>query len=212
MSSEPVSTTTLQVKAAGKVAWWQFVLVAVLTVGLVLGVVWFVRGSVSTFTHLPSGTATAIVTGSVTFLVAIVGILVSRFLERRSNREREQQEKRVPVYEEFVSGLLELMGATRASSAEGESEGEAESGTGVQDANAFLARFTERVIIWGSEDVVREWVSFRKANSASNSGQENFENLYRLESLLLVMRRDLGLRNKKLERGDLLRLWINDLD
>jgi hypothetical protein len=146
MSSEPVSTTTMQVKAAGKAAWWQFVLGALLTVGLVAGVIWLVRGSVSTFAHLPSGTATAIVTGSVTVLVAIGSILASRFLERRSNREREQQEKRVPVYEEFVSGLLELIGATRASTAEG--EGEAESGAGGLDANAFLARFTERVIIW----------------------------------------------------------------
>jgi hypothetical protein len=38
------------------------------------------------------------------------------------------------------------------------------------------------------------------------------ESLFMFEQVLLVIRRDLGHANKDLARGDLLALWINDID
>ena len=204
MSTQPVPSASEQVKSPEVVRWWQMAIALVLTGGLIAGIVWLIRASANTFTHLPSGTATAIVTASATVLVATGSILVTRIFERRSNRERDQQAKRVPVYEEFVKGLLEMMGATKNSNV-------AQTDTLPFDTDAFFARFTERVIIWGSEKVVREWVSLRRATFNAQSEEEKYANLYRLESLFLEIRSDRGLRNKGLERGDLLRLWINDL-
>lgn len=189
--------------AARNASWWQVVLSLLLVAGLVAVLVWLVVQAGRGLAGLPQPTSSAIVTASATVLVALASVLVTRYFERRGVREREQQAKRIPVYEEFVTGMLDLIGATRPPEKRGEPTPE--------ETYVVFARFTERLIIWGSDAVIREWVDLRGAFISAESDADNIRNLYRLEELFLVIRRDLGLSDKALQRGDLLRLWINDL-
>jgi len=76
----------------------------------------------------------------------------------------------------------------------------------------IIGSFTEEILVWGSDEVVKTWVEFRYANWEEGSdGRASHENLFRLEELFLALRKDLGLKNKKLDKGDLLRLFVNDL-
>jgi hypothetical protein len=63
--------------------------------------------------------------------------------------------------------------------------------------------------------VIRAWVDWRYAAAALGDRQqtdaEAIQSMLHLEKLLLTFRHDLGLRNKGLRRGDILRLWVNDL-
>lgn len=184
--------------------WWQYILSFALVAGLAALVVWLLVAVVQALRGLPQATSSAMITASATLLVALTTVLVTRYFERRGVRERGQQEKRIPVYEEFVTGMLDLIGATRPPDKRTEPTAET--------IYPVFARFTERLIVWGSDDVIREWVDLRGAFMTANSDKDNVANLYRLENLFLVIRKDLGLSNNKLQKGDLLRLWINDFE
>jgi hypothetical protein len=77
-----------------------------------------------------------------------------------------------------------------------------------QELMRFLTKMTEQMVIWGSDDVIKELRAFRMH---SISGGAPMEVLFRYESLLLAIRRDLGHRNKGFKRGALLGLWVNDI-
>jgi hypothetical protein len=70
---------------------------------------------------------------------------------------------------------------------------------------------TENVIVWGSDAVLKEFGEFRVASLQTQTAGP-LATLATLEDLMLAIRRDLGYRNSKIERGDLLRLFINDLE
>jgi hypothetical protein len=68
------------------------------------------------------------------------------------------------------------------------------------------------VIIWGSDDVLRAWLNVRGANFDRESGADPMAGMRLLEEFIFAVRKDLGLERKNLKEGDLLRLFINDLD
>ena len=78
----------------------------------------------------------------------------------------------------------------------------------------FLKEFMQKLLLWGSDDVVREFVAFQKEAMAQADTEEGVRlaSLLALERLMLAMRRDLGHKNKGLNEGDLLRTFINDWD
>jgi hypothetical protein len=198
----------------GTTRWWHVVLGLVLLVVAAALLFYLARGAVRTFASLQKEVATAIVTGFAAVVVATVSTFFGRFLERRQANERAQQERRIPVYEDFIRGLLQLFGATVAPAQRQE----------MTEERIFevLGTFTEKAVVWGSDDVLRAWVEYRYAALAhaadTDEDQEKDQDpddehavLYRMEDLLLAFRSDLGLSNKKLRRGDLLRLWVNDV-
>ena len=67
--------------------------------------------------------------------------------------------------------------------------------------------WTKPLLLWGSDEVVRRWGRLRLGMGAGGT-----ESLFRLEELLLELRRDVGYPGTSLKRGDLLRLWVNDID
>lgn len=75
----------------------------------------------------------------------------------------------------------------------------------------FVHGFNQSMIVWGSDEVLKQYLIFR--SSSQNAGDLNPSAAVGiLENLMLAMRIDLGHANKNLERGDLLRLFINDVD
>lgn len=190
-----------------KPRWWHWVFLVV-TVGGVGAAVYFGgRAIVHTFQHLDKEVAAALVTAGAAVVVTVSSAVLARYFDRRQAREQAERTARIPVYEDFVKGLLDLLGIGKAEE-ERRTIDEA-------DARKMMAAFTEKIIIWGSDDVIRAWVDWRYAAAAlgdrKQTDAEAIESMLHLESLLLTFRKDLGLRNKGLRRGDILRLWINDL-
>jgi len=69
---------------------------------------------------------------------------------------------------------------------------------------------TPKLVTWASDDVIRAWTKFRKF-AIRNSG-ENIELMFLFEEILKAVRQDLGHKSNNLEKGDLLGLFINDID
>lgn len=75
-----------------------------------------------------------------------------------------------------------------------------------------MVNITQELIIWGSDDMLRAYHTFRVAPLKQAAGAATtLETIYAVEDLLMAIRRDAGHKNKNLKRGSILRLFINDL-
>ena len=80
----------------------------------------------------------------------------------------------------------------------------------------FIGCYTEKLTIWGSDGVMKEWRNLRMGAVSRGEGEvsnaEGAQMLFRYESLLLEIRKDLGHKNHGFKRGTLLGLFVNDVD
>lgn len=152
------------------------------------------------FRELENQVAAAVVAASATVLVSVVSVTLTRLWERRNERERELRTKRVPVYERFITEWLGLM------------LGSAGGALDEQRAKEFFVNLTPDLLVWASDDVLVRWSRERRRWTQIQPGAGGMDMMFRFEELLLAIRRDLGHPNKGVARGDVLGLWVNDID
>jgi hypothetical protein len=82
-----------------------------------------------------------------------------------------------------------------------------------KDLIKHMSKFTESLILWGSEDVIKSYRDFRMFfMQRKPNGPLSIEEVNLLENLLLTIRKDMGHKNKNFQQGDILSLFINDID
>ena len=137
----------------------------------------------------------AAVTAMATVIVAVATLTISRHIERRKAIEAEIRTSKIPVYSRLVSGLFTLL--------------QAEAGPQrTAAAEALFRDLTPDLITWSSDDVLVEWSRFRR--NVVNLPPE--EAVFALEKVLMAIRRDYGHKGSNVVDGDLLGLFINDID
>ncbi|MGI9054646.1 MAG: hypothetical protein ACR2F2_02455, partial [Pyrinomonadaceae bacterium] len=99
-----------------------------------------------------------------------------------------------PIYEEFTDFLLGKVLKNAASE---------------DEMKEFVIKFSQKMLVWGDDNVIKAWVDFKK-NVVNEEFQ--YQPLFLIENVLLSIRADMGHSNKGLKRGDLLTLFINDMD
>lgn len=60
--------------------------------------------------------------------------------------------------------------------------------------------------------MIRKWIEIRELNSKSSNNANAINNLFLLEEVIFLIRKDLGQKNSNLKKGDILRFFINDID
>lgn len=144
-----------------------------------------------------SSIVVAIIAGSIT----ILGYFITRYLERKQKIEQQIREQKIPIYEEFLKFFFEMLSREKTNKMSAE------------DMQQFIAKFNERAIIWLSDDSLKAYIEWRdQTTKTSNDKDNNLTSLVEFEKLLLSFRRDIGHKNLNLKRGDLLSMFINDLD
>jgi hypothetical protein len=167
-----------------------------LLITIVWGAIFLITKIMNLFLSLNSDVAKAIVAAGVTGLVAILSLLISKQYEHRSQIHKEHREKKIPIYEELIDFLFRLLFSEKIG----------EQPPNEKEIVKFFVQFTQKLIIWGSDDVVKSYEKFRVTllNDPSKS-------IFALEEVLLVIRRDLGHKNKGFKQGTILGLYINDI-
>lgn len=164
----------------------QFVVGLAVLVALVGLAGWIVYSSITK--------APAVVAAVITGFAALIGLAVQRYLEQQREDQRARRERMAPIYEDLVQLLFDAA----------KSDGEIE-----DDMVQFFEKLAKHLLVWGSEPViaaVNRWraiVAVEGVNAAS---------LFAYEDLLFAIREDLGNDRKTLQRGDLLRVFVNDID
>jgi len=132
-------------------------------------------------------------------IVASVGlVVVSRWLESYAAARKELRDKRTATYEQ----LLQFLFRTITSQSTGEPVPEA-------DVLKFMSNYAQRMMVWGSDEVLAAWSRLRTALAESNSGPGAVMLAY--EELIRTIRRDLGYTSANLEPGKLLGLFLDDV-
>ena len=169
-------------------------LLAITLLAAIVLVLW--RGVVYV-TSLKSEVAAAILAASIAGAVSIVSLAASKAYETRTLIAQDIRAKKTPAYEEIANMLFRLQGSGLPG------------GTQVEEAevNDWFVRTTERVAIWGSDEMIRAYGRFKRTTWEG----EPIGALFAVEDLVLAIRRDLG-HSDQLERGSILRMFITDVD
>lgn len=162
--------------------------------GFGFGLYHFLVGLIAELKSMDSDLGKALVAGVASVMVVVAG----KIWERRSLRQQEAYERKIPVYEKQIAELFKVL----MSQKRGESLDE-------DDLLVAFTEFTEKLIIWGGPRVVRAWRDFRVHDWSSGKPRDGLAVLARL---MLEVRADLGNSNRGLGQADVLKLFINDYD
>ena len=156
---------------------------------------------ISAFSGLDAKFGAALVVAAGTVIVSVMSVVVSRFLETRTTIRKELREKKIPVYEDLISFMFKILMASKTGDEVTE-----------QDMLKFMSDFTQRSMVWASDDVLNAWIKFRGASTNEAEIIKNpFLLMFVYEDLIRAIRKDLGHKNKDLSQGKLLSLFINDI-
>ena len=161
-----------------------------------------IRAAWNALTSYNSEITVAIVAGAGTIIVSVVSIVVGKAYEARAQIQKEIRAKKVPVYEELIAFMTRLLASEKVGVAPTERE-----------MLEFMAGFTQRITVWGSDSVLLAWVTWRRAALQQRESRADLVRLMSVyENMILAIRKDLGHKNKDLRRGDILSLNLNDVD
>jgi hypothetical protein len=176
------------------------IFVSLLTVGLLgLGVYWLITSLIDKLNSVDSDLGKALVTGGATVSVAVVSLVIGKLWEQQVKIQQDIREKKIPVYEKQIETFFSIIFA--------EKNGQRKL-TEDKIGKAFQ-EFTEKLIIWGSEEVIQAWLAFRLYDWQNS---DSIEGLLKVEALLQAIRKDLGNSNSKLKAGDITKLFVNDFN
>ena len=154
--------------------------------------------------QLPATVAATVVVGPLTVLGSIVAALLVTQRSRESEIEKDHRRQKIPVYEEFLGFMFSVLLA-------GNTDREPPS---ENEMLGFFSDFTGKITLWGGPELVKTWNEVRAMgpSSAREDGTVDTTVIFAWERLLFAIREDIGHSNKGLKQGDILRLFVNDID
>jgi len=168
-----------------------------------LAIFWTVYGLLTYlvfgFTGIDPRLGAALAATAGTIVASIGLVVVSRWLERCAAAKKELRDKLTGVYEQLLQHLFRVMTSQRT----GEVIPEVET-------LRFMANFAQRMMVWGSDDVLAAWSRLRTALADADATSRNQRTTVAYEELVRTIRRDLGHENRDLESGKLLALFLDE--
>lgn len=146
---------------------------------------------------LDAAIVVALITGCVSIVCVVLGAIANNrmtYLQKQNEYLRDHREK---AYSKLISIFTKVQKGLKTS----EEYSEAEL---LDDMYAFH----ESLMLWGSSKAIKMWAEWRNAASKSPSPQEL---LLAQEAIIIQLRKDMG-QKRGLQKGDILKLFINDVD
>jgi hypothetical protein len=166
-----------------------------------VGIIW--RGLVDivyTVSTMDAVVIIAVISGAVTVLGLIINSIISvrlKYSEYRHRRKVDLVNKMEQPYREFVGLMFEMV--------------RIKEDTGSLD-EAMLTQhirdMSKVITLYGSNELIKKWADYRM--EAANLSVER--HLLYLEEILYTIRKDMGIEKGKMRQGDLLMLFMKDID
>jgi hypothetical protein len=156
-----------------------------------------------------AGARPEIATAGIALITALAIPAVTNYFQRRQQIEADQRERKAGVYENFLDIYFDQMLETIIKTRQQNSQNV----TVTDDILRSIHNLNKKLILWGSDDVVREYSAYRQEVIGNGPGKprELPYALTGLEDILYAIRKDLGYANKKLGERELLALFVNDM-
>ena len=191
----------------------QIILLSSLITGLIAIIATFAVAMIV----LENDIAVAIVTAGATVFVSVFSAVWARKSEKAQAIEQQIREKKTPVYENFIGIAFDIIWAGRNQANQEQNDpsqrkqrGESTKGKTPNPVER-LQELTPDLIIWGTDEVIASWVEFRKV-AANPNKDKPMEIMLVFEAFMSAIRKDLGHNDNLLKKGDLLKIFINDID
>ncbi len=152
----------------------------------------------STLSTIDVAIVVALITGCVSIVTVIGGGIANNYLAYRQRNSEYLREHRAQAYEKPIEIVYKML--MKSKKKEQYSADEM-----LSDMNDFNQSLT----LWGSSKAIRLWDEWRLATAGKQPSAS--ELLFAMEKVLIQLRRDMG-QGRGLKRGDLLKLFINDVD
>jgi hypothetical protein len=160
-------------------------------VGLALAAKW---GLGWLFDGVDPTISAAIVAAAATTVVSVASVAFGRYFERQRQIEVEIRERKIPMYKDMVQGLLDGILNSKDSD-------------NTAALEALFRLLTPQLVTWASDDVIGAWTRFKRQ---SGDGAP-IDVMFQFEEVLKAVRIDLGHKSGDLAKGDLLGLFVNDI-
>ncbi|MCP1252518.1 hypothetical protein NK212_11710 [Elizabethkingia sp. S0634] len=136
--------------------------------------------------------------------VTFTGYFLTRYFERKKIIEMDIRNKKIPIYEEFMKFYFQNIYSSK----------------NINKKNAnhtemvhFFQDFHQKAIVWFPDEVLKSYINWKKNISKFSSGQlELEETILQQENFMKIIRKDIGHKNKDIEKWDISSLYINDLE
>jgi hypothetical protein len=180
----------------------QSVAIGIATVfGLGFGAYLFIVAVIDKLNSVSGDLSKALIAGGIAICTAVATLVLGKIWERKLQIQQHIRERKIPVYEEQIRTFFGVLFESKFKKPDDTNDPEAL-------AKAFVA-FSEKLVIWGGPDVIKAWCEFRSNDWETST---HAQSLAKLETFIKAVRKELGNANKSLDKGELLRLFINDYD
>ncbi len=129
--------------------------------------------------------------------VAVITYFANKSIETKRSVEQALRPRKLELYEEFIGFLMTIFGNENAVKRPDETE-----------MMQFFADKTPKLMTFASNKVIEKWGKLRVG--LDKSSDEN--KMFLVEDAIKEIRIDLGHGKRGFHRGDILRLFINDVD
>lgn len=146
--------------------------------------------------------AIAIITASATVFVSVVSIIIGKSFENKRVIEQQNKLKKIDIYGYIVDSFFEFFKKSKINSLNSE--------TTKEELEKLGVKITKDLVLWGGRNVIKEYVKFREFGKKPNKNDISIN--FQFENFLYALRKDLGNSNINLVKGDLLKLYIIDID
>lgn len=131
--------------------------------------------------------------------VGIGAVLITQ--QRSKSREiaESHRPKKIKIYSNFIKTMIGLIRKHKDSDTKALENG--------KDIQNFFFDFTTQIVLWGSPGVLRHYAELRKQGQTPNP---NPNIILIMDDMMQAMRKDIGLSNRGLSRGDLMKMFLTD--
>lgn len=152
------------------------------------GILKFIKALIEVSSKLDA----VIIVALITALFTILSGIVSKIFDFKQKRREYLSQKREEPYAEFINVYYKMQ--EKVSKHEEYKP---------EEMFEDIQKFQKKLMLWGSNRVVKAWIDFR-----TNTSPDGSNVLFYMENILYAIRKDMGYRN--LGKGKLLSMTIND--
>jgi hypothetical protein len=176
------------------------VFIGILALALCAAVMYFFLAAIlDKLASINSDLMKALIGAGFAAIVTAMTIVLGKIWELKIKIKQDIRDKKIPIYENQLETFFKLFFSEKLGKEK----------VADRDLVAAFVKFSEKIMIWGSSEVIAAWEEFR---SASAEPLDAARSLLAFEAFILALRKDIGNSNKSLKKGDLLKLFINGLN
>ena len=173
--------------------------------------IWIVIKMFSWFSEAKADVKLSIVSAVLTALAAIITVLIAKKKEKEADFSRAQYQDKLKTYQHFVENVIAKFFLNPHQNFKNEKDKKQYEDKKIDTQIKGIQEFISNAILWGDGAVIHETSCWLKILRNTDS-PDIIAAMKQIEPILKTIREDLGHSNKKIEDGDILRLFIADYD